>query len=224
MALILSIETSAKTGSVAVHENLELLATIELHIGQSHAAQLAPMINQVLRIAGVDVAALDAVAVSAGPGSYTGLRIGVSTAKGLCYANSKPLIAIDTLKLMVAQIREFAPPGALLCPMIDARRMEVYCSVFDRNLFEVMTVESKVIDEHSFADQLENYKVWFFGDGVDKCKAVIHHSNAAFINGVYPRAADMGPLAYDKLVNNQAEDLVLFEPFYLKQFQAKTSV
>lgn len=164
---------------------------------------------------------LDAVAVSMGPGSYTGLRIGVSSAKGICYGNNIPLISIPTLESMALNQKQ---KGDILIPMLDARRMEVYAKIFDGNLKELRKTEAEIIDENSYAEFLEKGKVLFFGDGAPKCKDVIKNENALFIDGVFPSAREMGPLAEEKFRNSDFEDAAYFEPFYLKDFIATKSL
>jgi tRNA threonylcarbamoyladenosine biosynthesis protein TsaB len=224
MAVILSLETSAKVCSVAVHENDTLLATAEVHIAQSHASKLAPLIKEVNEMAGISFNQLDAVAVSAGPGSYTGLRIGVSTAKGLCFALGIPLVTVNTLELLAFQMSKTLSTNILLCPMIDARRMEVYCRLTDKDLTEIIPNGAMIIDELSFTGILEKNPVMFFGDGATKCRSVIRHRNAAFIEGVYPMALQLGFMAGEKLKRKETEDLLNFEPFYLKEFLIKNPV
>jgi tRNA threonylcarbamoyladenosine biosynthesis protein TsaB len=224
MAVILSLETSAKVCSVAVHENDTLLATAEVHISQSHASKLAPLTKQVIKLAGISFGQLDAIAVSAGPGSYTGLRIGVSTAKGLCFALGIPLVSVNTLELLAFQMSKILRTDRLLCPMIDARRMEVYCRLTDSNLNEVIPIGAMVVDELSFTDILEKNSVLFFGDGATKCRSVISHQNAIFIEGVYPMASQLGFRASEKFEREETEDLLNFEPFYLKEFLTKKPV
>ena len=221
MSLILSLETSAKVCSVAVHDSTNLIATSEIHIEQSHASKLAVLIEEVLDEAGIEKVQLNAVAVSSGPGSYTGLRIGTSTAKGLCYALNIPLISVGSLELLAFQMREQNPFQAYLCPMIDARRMEVYCFIMDSASAIIQPTEAKVIDEDSFKGYLERAEILFFGDGSDKCKDKIRNKNAVFISGVYPKASELGLIAFEKLKNKVVEDLVNFEPHYLKEFMVK---
>lgn len=221
MSLILSLETSAKVCSVAVHDQGRLITTNEIHIGQSHASKLAVLIDEVLKEAKIKASQLAAVAVSSGPGSYTGLRIGVSTAKGLCFALNIPLLSVESLELLACQMVSSNPANAYLCPMIDARRMEVYCEVFDSSLKIVNPIEAKVIDTASFADLLMDHEIIFFGDGSDKCKEQITHPNAKFISGIYPAASAMGEIIYRKLKAGQVENLVNFEPHYLKEFMIK---
>lgn len=219
MALILSIETSTSVCSVAVHDAGKLIAESELHEEQVHATQLAPLIEKVRKMAGVDWNRFGAIAVSSGPGSYTGLRIGVSTAKGLCYSIERPLISVNTLQTMAVQV--MAAKGDLLCPMIDARRMEVFCQVFSAERNPILPVEAKIIDESSFAEQLKEGRVHFFGNGSSKCKNVLQSKNAIFVENIYPSAKHMGALAYDQFVRKDFVDLVYFEPFYLKEFMIR---
>lgn len=221
MSLILSLETSAKVCSVAIHNGTTLVATSEIHIEQSHASKLAVLIEEVKREAEIELNQLKAVAVSSGPGSYTGLRIGTSTAKGLCYSLNIPLITIGSLELLAFQMKEQNPKNALLCPMIDARRMEVYCLITDSDLNIISPTEAKVIDEESFKKFLNQNEVLFFGDGSDKCREKIKHDNALFLSGIYPKASQLGIAAYSKFMKNQVEDLVKFEPHYLKEFMIK---
>jgi tRNA threonylcarbamoyladenosine biosynthesis protein TsaB len=221
MPVILSLETSTDVCSVALHDNIHLLAHEEIHEPQSHAARLAPLIDVMLRKVNVQVKQIEAVAVTRGPGSYTGLRIGTSTAKGLCYALGIPLISVGTLELLAFQATGSIPPASLLCPMIDARRMEVYCLVTDSKLEVIQPVSAHVIDETSFAELLEGNQVLFFGNGANKCRQVITHSNAAFLEGIYPQASALGLMADEKFRKKQFEDLVHFKPFYLKEFVAK---
>lgn len=221
MSLILSLETSAKICSVALHNEGRLLATEEIHIEHSHASKLAVLIDAVTKKAGVELHQLGAVAVSSGPGSYTGLRIGTSTAKGLCFVLNIPLVAIGSLELLAHHMNKQNPDQAYLCPMIDARRMEVYCMVADAALNIMQPIEAKVIDASGFLEFLETNKVMFFGDGADKCRAIITHPNAQFISDIYPVASYMGELAFEKFRQKQTEDLVNFEPYYLKEFMIK---
>jgi tRNA threonylcarbamoyladenosine biosynthesis protein TsaB len=221
MALILSLETSTTVCSVALHSSGKLLALSEVHIEQSHASKLAVLVEEIKRAAGIGLSELDAVAISSGPGSYTGLRIGTSTAKGLCYSLEIPLIAVNTLELMAHQMSRVNVDHAWLCPMIDARRMEVYCQLTDALLKPVLSVEARVIDETSFAAELEKNVIVFFGNGAEKCEDVITHSNARFVTGIYPSAASLGVLASRKFQKEELEDLVHFEPFYLKEFLIK---
>lgn len=222
MACILSIETSSKICSVAIHNENGILTSAEVHIKQSHASKLGPLIEQCINVSDITWSDVQAVAVSSGPGSYTGLRIGISTAKGLCYALGIPLIAIGTLELLAFQMSKQIS-DRMLCPMIDARRMEVYCMIVDNELKEVTKVESKVITEDSFSEILMKSKIVFFGDGASKCREVVKSPNAYFVDDVYPNAAQLGFIAHEKFSKGQTEDLVNFEPVYLKEFMIKTS-
>jgi tRNA threonylcarbamoyladenosine biosynthesis protein TsaB len=220
MSLILSIETSVKVCSAAIHESGKLRASAEVHIEQAHASKLALIIDEVLETSNLAPAQLNAVAVTSGPGSYTGLRIGTSTAKGLCVALGIPLLSVGTLDLMAHQVKQRCR-DTLLCPMIDARRMEVYCCLYNQSMEVVLPTEAKVIDEQSFQEYLEKHEIVFFGDGADKCKEVINSENARFIEGVYPSAASMGELVFHKFQSKMFEDLIDFEPHYLKEFLVK---
>jgi tRNA threonylcarbamoyladenosine biosynthesis protein TsaB len=221
MAAILSLETSTNVCSVALHHQGKLIASSEIHIEQSHASKLALLIDDLKRSCEFPLNKLNAVAISAGPGSYTGLRIGTSTAKGLCYALDLPLIAINTLDLLAFQVSKYNFTENLLVPMIDARRMEVYCQITNPQLQNVLPVEAKIIDEFSFADLLENKQITFFGNGADKCREVIKHKNAFFLQDIYPSAIQLGKMAFEKFTTQKFEDLSSFEPFYLKDFIAK---
>ena len=220
--MILCIETSTKACSVALSLNNKLLALKEsIDEKHSHAENLTLYIEDVFKLANVAMKDINAVAVSKGPGSYTGLRIGVSTAKGLCYALDKPLIAINTLQAMcyldkISTLDTSIPN--LFCPMIDAKRMEVYCAVYDEKLCEIKKTTAEIIDENSFADLLQKHKIIFFGDGSEKCRSKISHSNAIFIDGVNPSAKSMIAIAEKYFSENKFEDVAYFEPFYLKDF------
>jgi tRNA threonylcarbamoyladenosine biosynthesis protein TsaB len=223
MALILSLNTSTRGCSVALHQQGLLLACYELMSDKSSSAMLTTLVQNVVADSGFGLSALDAVAVAQGPGSYTGLRIGVSTAKGLCFALDKPLLSVHTLTAMAAQMATLNLADTLLCPMIDARRMEVYCAVFDQNLTQIYATEAKIIDSESFAEILTEKKTLFFGDGAAKCEAVLKHSHALFTQTtVFPSAASMGVLALQKYNSQSFEDLETFEPYYLKEFVTTT--
>ena len=221
MALILSLETSTDVCSVALHNDGELLKDIVVPESQAHAEKLAPAIRQLFTSASLAYADLAAVAITAGPGSYTGLRIGTSTAKGICFAMGLPLIAIQTLELMANQALAMITVKAVLCPMIDARRMEVYCQRFDGRLNALQPAEAKIIEEGSFNELLASEKMFFFGNGAEKCRTVIQSSNAFFLDDVVPLASGMGNMAIKKFENKEFEDLEHFKPFYLKEFAAK---
>jgi len=181
---------------------------------------LTTLIHDVVVHSGFRLDDLDAIAVAKGPGSYTGLRIAVSTAKGLCFALEKPLIGINTLQAMTAQITDFYDDGYLFCPMLDARRMEVFCAVYDRNLHEIEPTQAKIMDKDSFSELLKNNPVVFFGDGAAKCAALFEgYNNALFLkNPTYPSAKSVGRLATLRFESGVFEDLETFEPYYLKDF------
>ncbi|WEK20765.1 MAG: tRNA (adenosine(37)-N6)-threonylcarbamoyltransferase complex dimerization subunit type 1 TsaB [Candidatus Pedobacter colombiensis] len=223
MATILQIETATQVCSAAVSVNGKTIALKEEMASNIHAGSLTLFIKEVMDTAGLQFTDLDAVSVSKGPGSYTGLRIGVSTAKGLCFALDKPLIAVDTLQMMAAGfLVEQAGAEGLICAMIDARRMEVFTAVFDADLNYVLPTEAKIIDENSFAAELALGKVTFIGDGAMKCAAVLQHENAAFSELNFNSAAYMSQLAYKAFTAAQFEDVAYFEPFYLKDFVLTT--
>ncbi|MGA0556072.1 tRNA (adenosine(37)-N6)-threonylcarbamoyltransferase complex dimerization subunit type 1 TsaB [Larkinella sp. VNQ87] len=220
MSLILSLDTSTTVCSVALHRDGELVACYELFTEKSSSGLLTTLIQQAVQHGGHQLAELDAIAVAKGPGSYTGLRIGVSTAKGLCFALDKPLLALDTLEAMTAQIRPFYPMPYALCPMLDARRMEVYCAVYNTAGQVIMPTAAEIVDEQSFADLLAERPVVFFGNGATKCRAVLaHQPNAVFpAQVVQPSAKTVGQLAAVAFQENRFEDVVNFEPYYLKDF------
>lgn len=223
MALILSLDTSTNSCSAALHDEGKLLISADLHVPQAHGSKLAPLIKNLFEISGIEFSSLKAVALTSGPGSYTGLRIGTSTAKGICFAFNIPLISFNVLSLLAFQARKSGFTDGLLCPMIDARRMEVYCSLIDSNGSEVLPMEAKVIDETSFGEQLQSGKVYFFGNGAEKCQELIRNENAVFLSGFNPSAAVLGEMAFGKYGRNEFEDLVHFEPVYLKEFLVKKS-
>ena len=191
--------------------------------GPSHGIVLGPYVDEAVSFADSHAIPIDAVAVSSGPGSYTGLRIGTSTAKGLCYGRGLKLIAVPTLELLCVPLllhHDELPDDALFCPMLDARRMEVYAAIYDRSLRPVKKVSADVIDENSYLEFLDKRKVVFFGNGAEKCKSVICHPNAIFVDGIDPLAKYMFPLAEKALAENRMADVAYFEPFYLKEFVA----
>lgn len=219
MSLILSIDTSTKVCSVALHQYGKLLAINELYTEKSHSGMLTTLCENVVRYAGFSLNDLDAFAVAKGPGSYTGLRIGVSTAKGFCFALDKPLIAVNTLEAMAYQLKDFYDETHLLCPMIDARRMEVYCQILDNQMNVISETEAKIINELSFSEILDEKKIVFFGDGATKCRAEISHKNAVFLNTeIHPSAKTVGLVATKSFEKSLFENVVTFEPFYLKDF------
>ncbi|MEM9985016.1 MAG: tRNA (adenosine(37)-N6)-threonylcarbamoyltransferase complex dimerization subunit type 1 TsaB [Bacteroidota bacterium] len=222
---LLAIETATAQGAVALYAQHQLLGSLSIHRQQSHARLLMPMIDHLLQAWDLTAQDLDGIAVSKGPGSYTGLRVGVSTAKGLCFAIDKPLLSYDSLYALAAEQRELAQQvGALIIPMIDARRMEVYCSVFDSELNQLRAIEAQVIAEDSFKDLLERQKIIFCGDGAEKCRAVLSHSPQAIVLGqALASASSVGDYLWKKWRASDFEDLVSFEPFYLKQFRVTKS-
>jgi tRNA threonylcarbamoyladenosine biosynthesis protein TsaB len=219
MALILGIETATKNCSVALFKDGIVIAKKEcISDGYIHAEQLTLFIQQVIDSAKISLKKIEAVALSMGPGSYTGLRIGTSTAKGLCYALDIPLIAISTLKAMAFAMGK-NEKSAIYCPMIDARRMEVFSALYDVNNKQVRGVQADVVDENTYVEFLAN-EIIFFGDGSLKCQEIINHKNAKFILGINPSAKNLGILAKAKFENRDFEDVAYFEPYYLKDFVA----
>ena len=218
MSKILNIETSTTVCSVSLSENGICKCVRENFSGNNHSELIGVFTQEVLAEAGLEPKDLDAVALSIGPGSYTGLRIGTSFAKGLCYGTDIPLITIPTLKIIAQNAKEKynIEEDALLCPMIDARRMEVYCCVYDSKLNEVRATEPQIIDENSFADISKDKKVYFFGNGAAKCKSYITHENAIFLDEVYPLATSMIALSEEAYAEDNFADVAYFEPFYLK--------
>lgn len=219
MSTILQIETATSVCSVALAVNGQTIALKE-EIGQHiHASNLTLFIDEVMHNAKIAYKDLDAIAVSKGPGSYTGLRIGVSTAKGLCFALDKPLIGVNTLKMMANGFLNAHPNyGGLVCPMIDARRMEVFTAVYTNKLHEFEAVNAKIVDEKSFILELDQHYVTFIGNGAEKCKAVLAHQNAHFSSANFNSANHMSSLAKELFEQQQFEDVAYFEPFYLKDF------
>ncbi len=222
MALILNIDSSTTMCSVVLAENDVVIAVKELNQGYTHAENLAVFVLDVLRQANIDLKELDAVAISKGPGSYTGLRIGVSFAKGLCYGLGKPLLGINTLQTLAFGILKETNEtnDFLICPMIDARRMEVYTQLFDSKLNSISETEAKIIDENSFSDLLLSKKIIFAGNGADKCKSALNSPNALFLENIETSAINMVKLSYNKFQLQQFEDIAYFEPYYLKEFVA----
>lgn len=220
MPLILQIETATTSCSVALALNGEVIAVKELNERNIHASHITLFIEEVMAAAGRSLRELDAVAVSMGPGSYTGLRIGVSTAKGLCYALDIPLIAINTLDAMASAKAQQGDSRTLYCPMIDARRMEVYLAVYDSEGNTILPVEAKIIEGNSFAEMLDGNKMVFFGDGAEKCRDVLTHPNAEVLIDFTNSASHLSTLALQKFESEAFEDVAYFEPFYLKDFIA----
>ena len=223
MATILHIETSTDICSVAVSEDGQVIFDQEDHSGPNHAERLGTMVDEALSFTDNHAIPFDAVAVSCGPGSYTGLRIGVSMAKGVCYGRNLKLIAVPTLELLCVPIllREIPEEDALLCPMLDARRMEVYAGIYDRGLKPVRPIQADIVDDDTYKAYLDEHPVYFFGNGAKKCQEAISHPNAHFIEDIHPIAKWMQPLAEKRFLNEQFEDVAYFVPFYLKDFVAK---
>lgn len=223
MARILSIETSTSICSVAIHEQGELIALAEIKEPGAHAEKLLLLVDEVFEKAGLSFADLDAVAVSQGPGSYTGLRIGVSTAKGIAYALEIPLIGINTLQAMAAS--QPVAPGDYVVAVLDARRKEVYTQTFGDSLQELSPIEAVVLEEGVFASILDKGRVYFVGDGVEKVKEEVKSANALFIAdwAISLSAKNMGILASEKHARQEWEDLAYFVPNYLKEFKALQS-
>lgn len=223
MGLILSIETATSVCSVALHEQDGTLVGIAEIIQENvHAQKLMPLIEALLQQVGAKRGQLRAVAVSSGPGSYTGLRIGVSTAKGLAYALDLPLIGVDTLDALARQAASFVEPSDTVVPMIDARRMEVYCKVLDGEMKEQAPLAPVVVDEGTFDSYLISGRVFFLGDANQKVKKVIMHENAVFTS-LYNSANTVGEIAAVRLKNGEFEDVAYFEPNYLKEFRVLKS-
>jgi tRNA threonylcarbamoyladenosine biosynthesis protein TsaB len=229
MAVILNIETSTEVCSVNISRHGQLIAERESSEGMNHSRLLTIYIDELLHETGYPASALDAVAISKGPGSYTGLRIGVSVAKGLCYSLDIPMIAVGTLdaagKFAAENHKEFLPGGVqqmepLFCPMIDARRMEVYTAFYNIRGEIVEPVSAKVIDENSFRGLLQNHRILFFGNGAEKCRPALIHPNALFTGPDKASARFMIKYTEEKYNNHKWEDVAYFEPYYLKEFIA----
>lgn len=228
MIYLLNIETSTNVCSVALTENEKLLSLKEDKGNRNHSTLITILIQEIIKEHDLYFKNIDAVAVSKGPGSYTGLRIGVSTAKGLCYALSRPLIGVNTLQAMAHSMsknfsnyfsQDLDSEKLLFCPMIDAKRMEVYNAFYDIRNKAVRDTAADIINENSFKDILENYVVIFFGDGSKKCKPLLSkYSNALFVDDIYPSASAIGFLALQAFNKKCFEEIAYFEPFYLKEF------
>ena len=226
MSCILHIETSTSICSVAVSDDSQVIYHEEERATEkgSAAEKLGTMVDEAMSFTDSHAIPFDAIAVSCGPGSYTGLRIGVSMAKGICYGRNLKLIAVPTLELLCVPVllREAVEEeNALLCPMLDARRMEVYAGLYNRTLKPVRDVQADVVDAETYRQWLDERPVYFFGNGAQKCMDTIAHPNARYIDGIEPLARWMQPLAERRLLNGQTEDVAYFEPFYLKDYVAK---
>lgn len=218
MAIILSIETATTNCSVSLSEGGETFALKEdYNNGYSHAERLHVFIAEILLENTIDKSEIQAIAISEGPGSYTGLRIGVSAAKGLCFALNIPLISVSTLEALAHQVQI---EGGFIIPMLDARRMEVYAEVFDAKYQSVRPIEAEILDESSYAEFLDKNLVYFIGNGVEKTKTLIQHQHANFVENRLPSAKEMGALAFNKYKISDTEDVAYFEPYYLKDFVA----
>lgn len=224
MAILLHIETATPVCSVALTDNDRILAIRETSEKNSHSQVVTVFIDEMMKECGLQPAQLDAVAVSKGPGSYTGLRNGVSTAKGICWAVDKPMISVGTSEAMALGMRlKYTQPEnlpILFAPMIDARRMEVYTGLFDENLNNILPVYAAIIDENTFEEFIKDHIICFAGDGAEKCKAVLSHPNFRFMKDFDASAAYMAPLAAEKFAAGNFEDVAYFEPYYLKDFIA----
>jgi len=227
MAAILNIDTATQLCSVALAIDGRLIAQRETHEEKSHAARLTVYIDEILHEQRLKIKDLHAIAIGKGPGSYTGLRIGVSTAKGLCYGAGIPLIAVSTLRIMINYAKEICrersiplDENTLLCPMIDARRMEVFSCLHKASGEEKEPISAKIIDSVTYTRYLQTSKIYFFGSGMDKCRQILSHPNAYFLDEIYPHAAALASLSEEKYQEKQFENLAYFEPFYLKEFVA----
>lgn len=223
MHLILSLESSTAVCSVAIHNDGMLVDSIFISEPRAASARLLVEANELLKKNSIKPKDLAAIAISSGPGSYTGLRISTSAAKGLCYALNLPLIAINSLGALAHEAKKTIHAN-LYCPMIDARRMEVYTMLLDENLNQVLPTEAKILSANSFEKELNSNKTAFFGDGSEKLKPLINHPNAIFVGDVHPQAKELGELAFGKFKKNQFEDVANFEPMYLKEFMIKKAV
>ncbi|WP_291908152.1 tRNA (adenosine(37)-N6)-threonylcarbamoyltransferase complex dimerization subunit type 1 TsaB [Chitinophaga sp. CB10] len=219
MALIINIDTATARGSVSLARDGKVIQTLASEEQRDHAATMVLFIEQLLKEQGINPATLDAIAVSAGPGSYTGLRVGVATAKGLCYAWEKPLIAVSTLQMMAqGMLLQQPEENVLYCPMLDARRMEVFTAVYNHRLEEVLQPQAMILEEHSFKELLAQHKIVFFGDGSPKWRQLLPAAgNAAFAEYTM-NAGDMAPLSEAAYTSKSFADLAYFSPFYLKPF------
>lgn len=216
--MLLCIETSGKNCSVALFEGLQLVSIREVHTEQfSHSENLHVFIEQVLKESNLQPKAIKAIAISAGPGSYTGLRIGVATAKGLCYGWDIPLIALPTLRILAEQVTYEFTDIEYIIPMIDARRMEVFTAVYSHDFSPILGERAEILTESTFDTYLNKGKTILLGDGITKFQAICKHKNAYFWENKFPSAKQMGCLALEKYQAQAFEDIAYFEPFYLKE-------
>ena len=220
MSCLLHIETSARICSVALSQDGKLFLNKVNREGFSHSSSLGIYVKEAMDVLKKQDLELNAISVSMGPGSYTGLRIGVSEAKGLCYGLNIPLIALSSLRILTESAFRTNTVADFYCPLIDARRMEVYSAVYDADGNPVRDIRAEIIDEGSFSDFLSRGKVAFFGDGSDKCKGILQSDNAIFLPGIFPEASAMVPLAEKAFAEKDFANVAYFEPFYLKDFQA----
>lgn len=218
--VILSIETSTNTCSVALSKGNRCLDTRISNDEKSHASLLTVFIDEILKKNSIDPKQIDAVAVSMGPGSYTGLRIGVSAAKGICYGADAKLIAINTLEIMAMEMMEISgtESSAVYVPMIDARRMEIYSAFYNQSRQLIKDISADIIDENSYSEYYLHNKMFIGGNGATKCKEILTSDNVILLDNIYAKAEKMIPLAFEKYNNSQFEDIAYFEPFYLKDF------
>lgn len=223
MSCILNIETSTNVCSTAISQDGVCIFNKEEHGAPNHAVRLGSFVDEALSFADSHAIPLDAVAVSGGPGSYTGLRIGVSMAKGICYGRGIRLISVPTLELLAVPVllEHELEESSLLCPMLDARRMEVYSAVYDRSLQEARGVQADIVNADTYRQYLDCGPVYFFGNGACKCMDTIEHPNARLIKGIEPLAKNMFPIAEKRIANEMFEDVAYYVPFYLKDFVAK---
>lgn len=221
--VILCVESSGNICSAALSVGADKVFSSIVSTTGEHASLLTTAIGNVMAEAGVAFSGLDAVAVSAGPGSYTGLRIGASTAKGICYANDVPLIAVPTLEIIAEELFSKSSSVEYALPMIDARRMEVYCAVLDRNFKYVSQTEAKILDSSSFAELFKHHRVALGGSGADKFKPIVSSANASFIDDSNAKAQYMVRSAERKFSDKEFADVAYFEPFYLKEYVAVVS-
>jgi len=229
MKSLLLIESGTNVCSIAISKEGKVIGIKESNDEKAHASQLTTFINQLVKETGLGISSLDAVVVSKGPGSYTGLRIGVSAAKGICYAADKPLISVGSLDSMVqgaySLYKSIIEENGIdiICPMIDARRMEVYTSMYDKAFNKIKDTEAVVVDESTFESLLSSHKILFFGNGASKCRDIINNPNAFFIDSFTPSAQFMIPIANKAFEEGVFENVAYFEPYYLKDFVATVS-